>query len=317
MFKYLAICLAGCEAEVSTDISRTLLKHDVSVNVRIIPSSTCSSNRELLDGMPIYSGEAGCGKIIVETACDFSVLGKIRSVQYWMVYVTNFVDTTNQLDALRPQLLDLAWDVLFEQWISHARYMLKTDIFEILRLKNRVPRFCARCIRDGQLHAFSSLDVARNMGDIIVEKTGWCVDLCTMDFEIIGFVMNETVVVGIYIPSESPFFLRSHLPAEVRLPHSPLGSRVHNYLRPSTAYLLVSLASPAPGDILLDCMSGSGAVVVEAAYAHDCYAIGGDFDVSLLDTFKSATSLTQSHSNNQSMVEVSNACCIVLRCLQR
>ena len=68
--------------------------------------------------------------------------------------------------------------------------------------------------------------------------------------------------------------------------------------------MMVQLASPKPGDLLVDCMCGSGSVMTEAAYSHGCIAFGGDADKNLQPILVQGASLVQTMSQNKAIVEV-------------
>lgn len=56
----------------------------------------------------------------------------------------------------------------------------------------RPARFCVRCIRDGK-HDFKSIDVAKKVGEIVLEKTDWKVDLTQMDIEIVVLLSDDNL----------------------------------------------------------------------------------------------------------------------------
>jgi tRNA G10 N-methylase Trm11 len=56
-------------------------------------------------------------------------------------------------------------------------------------------------------------------------------------------------------------------------------------MKPSTAYTLLSLACPRLGEVVIDLSCSSGSLIVEAAFAHNCVAIGGDNDLSLIPVY--------------------------------
>ena len=52
-----------------------------------------------------------------------------------------------------------------------------------------------RCIRDGN-HDFKSIDVAKKVGEIILEKTDWKVDLTLMDIEVVALLSDDALHVS-------------------------------------------------------------------------------------------------------------------------
>ena len=113
------------------------------------------------------------------------------------------------------------------------------------------------------------------------EKNIWRVDLKSYDFEVVGFVIDKHFALGIsllpYNCLNSTDFSRGSLPSDITPPI--VGSGINNIirLRPSTASLLLHIAQPHPGDILVDTCAGIGTIPVEAAIANKgVVGIGGE-----------------------------------------
>jgi len=182
------------------------------------------------------------------------------------------------MEYLQKSLRTVQWQP-FSELLKQVPKVQQTERYKDFISGERPARFCVRCIRDGDSHQFKSIDVAKKVGEIVLEATDWKVDLTTMDIEIVVFVYETYLDVGINIPSESKPFSKAHLPSELRSP--VVSSSSSPGLRPSTAHLLALLALPLPGDVLVDCMCGSGATLVEAAFSLGCVSLGGDLDLAL------------------------------------
>lgn len=304
MAKLIAICAGGLETLVIEDIKRAAPSN---VQVEQVSSGKNVSNCIQVAGLSVNRGESGCGKILVSNVLDFEFLDKVRSVQTWLVFMVESASVPSSaskgigyIQNLVSQSVDLSGALATWERCLVASSVQK---YQDLITKARPPKFCVRCIRDGE-HEYSSLDVSRKVGESVLANTNWSVDLCNMDFEIIVLILSETMLIGINIPTLSPPFLKSKLPGEVRPPVVPSG--LTSGLRPSTAYLLVALAHPEPGDILVDAMCGCGATFIEAAYSHGCIAIGGDVDQELLPTLRQSLQQTAQMSFNKAVAEVSD-----------
>ena len=83
-------------------------------------------------------------------------------------------------------------------------------------------------------------------------------------------------------------------------------------LRPSTAYLLVQLAKPQLGDVLVDAMCGGGAALVEGAYSHKCIALGGDVDLEQQPTLQASVRQAGEMSAHKTIAEVLIGPCTVV-----
>ena len=96
-FTFLAICLGGCEDEVKADIMFHMIRHGYkTIKVDRLEQSQLDNNLLICSNDRLYYGESGCGKLLL-TICDdkgdenglMSYIYKIRSVQYWMLYISH------------------------------------------------------------------------------------------------------------------------------------------------------------------------------------------------------------------------------------
>jgi hypothetical protein len=318
MSTIVAICLGGLEEEVIADIRKFTSSE---VLFQTFSELKPAKNGIEINGKYLNTGECGCGKIILSNVSNFDFIHRVRSVQHWLVYLGDSLHVPKDLCSGIPHIQKLVADQMdlidaLQTWkkcLSPSKY-LKYDILATSDaseedVKNRwSPKFCVRCIRDGE-HEYSSIDVARKIGEsILMRCPSWSVDLCSMDFEVIALLMGDSIVIGMNILTDSPPFLKSKIPGEIRAPVVPSG--LTSGLRPSTAYLLVQLARPQPGDLLVDAMCGCGATFVEAAFSHGCISIGGDVEKGLYATLKKSLDLTRSMSEGRAVAEVLLVVCL-------
>ena len=302
MSNIVAICLGGCEKEVLVDLQSQL---PTSIILSALDTPKFADNATKFQQATIFRGESGCGKLLLQNVSSFDFLESVRSVQYWIAHAMHCSDMTQGDDYaidLERLTANIDFDAVFNVWkaaLSMEGLAKHHDVVNNVRK----PKFCVRCIRDGK-HQFTSVDFARKLGEIVINKTGWDVDLCAMDFEVVSFLLNECLVVGIHIPTRhSVPFLKSKLPSEIR--HPAVLSTLAPSLRPSTSYTLIQLARPGPSDVMVDCMCGSGSGFVEAAYSHHCaLAMGGDVNTNLQGTLTECLSLTRSMSGGKAVAEV-------------
>ncbi len=102
-------------------------------------------------------------------------------------------------------------------------------------------------------HSFTSLDIQRAAGDVIVKRYGKKVDLKNFDTEIRVDVIDNVCYVGIQLTRES---LHKR------------GYRVFEHpaaLKPTLAYAMLRIVDLKKSDSLLDPMCGGGTIPIEAA----------------------------------------------------
>lgn len=303
MVTLVAICLGGLENVVMEDIARFV---PAGSTIRQFARSKVTTSAIEIEGKLIDRGECGCGKILVSNIQDYQFIHSVRSVQHWLVYLAESTSVpSKKVEGIEYiQNTVPCGEALIDAVSSWKRCLSEsgTARFTEFISGSRPAKFCVRAIRDGE-HSYTSLDIAGKIGESVLSKTNWTVDLVNMDFEIIALVLAETLLIGINIPTLSPAFLKSKLPGEIRPPVVPSG--LTSGMRPSTAYLLVQLAKPQPGDILVDAMCGGGAALIEAAYSHGCIAVGGDVDRELQTTLLQSVQQAKDMSKNKAVAEVS------------
>lgn len=321
IFPLLAMCLGGLEDLISKDIHAQCPHGTIVSCEALVPSQrtenacpeSCKSYHSsdgIRSKLSIYKGGAGCGKILVscpDMQHDWQWVYRVRSVQHWLLFLCSCEKIekvlTATLGSIHGVIEKLDFNKALTQWLERLSSASK-EKFAHLRdeRSGKKPSFCVRCIRDGE-HNFNSVELAVKVGEYIIKRTGWTVDLKTMDLEIVLLVLNERMVMGINLPTDSPPFLKSRIPGEVRPPvvHSSLST---SGLRASTAYVMGLLAHPQPGDVLADCMCGGGAGAIECAFSHNCISLGGDIDCGLIEGWKRSLDLLQIMSKGKAFAEV-------------
>jgi len=298
-----AICLGGLESQIMDDIARFA---PAGADIRQFSRSKVTTSAIDVEGKLIDRGECGCGKILISNIQEFGFIHNVRSVQHWLVYLSESTAVpTKKAEGIEHIMSTVPGSEALSGAITAWKNCLSdagTSKYQELLTGSRPAKFCVRTIRDGE-HDFTSLDVACKIGESVLAKTNWTVDLVNMDFEIIALVLAETLLIGINIPTLNPPFLKARLPGEIRPP--VVNSGLTSSMRPSTAYVLVQLAKPQPGDILVDAMCGGGAAFIEAAYSHGCIAVGGDVDRELQPTLLQSVQLAGEMSQHKAVAEVS------------
>ncbi|KAJ1420987.1 hypothetical protein B484DRAFT_433392, partial [Ochromonadaceae sp. CCMP2298] len=282
MTALVAVCCGGLEQYVREDLAK---KVPDDVTIEQFTQSTDTSNAIKLGTQSryIHKGDGGCGKLILRNVQDVTFIHSVRSVQCWLVHLASSCTLPSGAEGIQhvQQLtLGVNFESALESWVCCLNDEWREKMSDLVAKKRR-PTFCVRCIRDGQ-HEYNSVELARKIGESVLEKTDWTVSLAKMDIEIVALVLSETLLLSMHVPSSSSRFLKSRLPGEARLPVVSTG--LTSGLRASTAYNLVCMGRPSIGDVMVDAMAGCGAGFVEAAYSHGCIAIGGDVDRELQTT---------------------------------
>eukprot|EP00904_Undaria_pinnatifida_P005378 jgi/Undpi1/1970/HiC_scaffold_12.g05357.m1 len=112
-------------------------------------------------------------------------------------------------------------------------------------------KFRASVVRDGR-HPFNSVQASPRLGEAVSSvNRGWSVDLKEYDVEVTAFILARSVVVCLSLNSD-----RSKRCSNGRVPKEDkgfieTGLRMSS-LRPSTAYVMLGMAAPALGDVVVD-----------------------------------------------------------------
>ncbi|GLH00129.1 THUMP domain-containing protein 3 [Gryllus bimaculatus] len=129
--------------------------------------------------------------------------------------------------------------------------------------EDKVLKFRMTCYRSGN-HCVTSQEVACSLGGKLQEKFNWIVDLVNHDLEAVTNIREDLVYLGISLTPDS-------------LHRRNIINFGPTTLRATVCYNLLRLASPNPGDIILDPLCGGGSIPVEGAMAlPGCYNMAGD-----------------------------------------
>ncbi|CAM9284243.1 unnamed protein product [Ectocarpus sp. 6 AP-2014] len=156
-------------------------------------------------------------------------------------------------------------------------------------------KFRASVVRDGQ-HPFSSVEASPRLGGAVWSvNRGWTVDLKGYDVEVVAFILERGVAVGLALDGD-----RTKRCSHGRVPKEDKGfietGKRMSSLRPSTAYLMLRMAEPVVGDVIVDCMCGVGTIpFLGAGWFPGVCLVGGEIDDSAIDHLRrNAQSLRRS-----------------------
>ncbi|CAM9093497.1 unnamed protein product [Ectocarpus fasciculatus] len=144
-------------------------------------------------------------------------------------------------------------------------------------------KFRASVVRDGQ-HPFSSVEASPRLGGAVWSvNRGWTVDLKGYDVEVVAFIVERGVAVGLALDGD-----RTKRCSHGRIPKEDKGfietGKRMSSLRPSTAYLMLRMAEPVVGDVIVDCMCGVGTIpFLGAGWFPGVYLVGGEVDDSAIE----------------------------------
>ncbi|XP_024947265.1 THUMP domain-containing protein 3 isoform X2 [Cephus cinctus] len=136
--------------------------------------------------------------------------------------------------------------------------------------KESLLRFRVTCERTGS-HSFESQDVARIVGGELQDTFNWIVDLVQYHLQIVCHVKLGEIITSLRVTHESKHRRNIQF-------YGP------TTLRSTICYSLIRLASPLPGDIIIDPMCGGGSIPLEAAIAFpNTYLLGGEIHCNAVD----------------------------------
>lgn len=114
--------------------------------------------------------------------------------------------------------------------------------------------FRVSCVREGNDHEFTSLDIEREVGGALHELYGAAADLKDFDLRCRCDVAHEVVMLGVALNRAAPLSKRHKLAFTRSVT-----------LKPNVAYALLHLAKCQHGSVVLDPCCGSGTIPLEAA----------------------------------------------------
>ncbi len=167
---------------------------------------------------------------------------------------------------LRMRSIHSATLLIVEERVGYGRDALERmrEAVEASGLALHIPRwatFAVRAERAGEGHEYTSMDVARVVGDAVISSAerlaGWRprVRLNSPSVVVSASVVEEDFYAGILLTGE-----RSRHRRRYRVYDHPAA------LKPTLAYVMLRLAGARDGDFIVDPMCGGGTVAVEAAY---------------------------------------------------
>ena len=320
------VCTLGFE-DVCVRELRGRLADASEDTIEVLPSSCAvTEGRVVVEGRTLYRGDTGCATVLVSTNRDpNSLIHATRSIPYWFAYLAHSATlptatnggsrTVNDADhaelELIPELLRRAdWISALRTWRAHIGTTDKDD--------DAPPSFAGRCVRGGN-HSFNSQDVALKIGQGVgAVFPSWKVDLKNPAVEVIAIILNETVFLGLHLRTPrtgDKHFNKCKFPTEVRpaIPARTLttaasssssstsaaeatalaaaSAAVGPTVKPSTAFLMLSLLQLHPHELVVDVTCSIGTALIEAAIGHACVALGGDCDERLAPIQRNAASL--------------------------
>ncbi len=172
------------------------------------------------------------GRVIVEVS-DLEKVFSMRSVHHVIKLLSIF--NFNNLKEIKQKLSE----------IDFSAELRETEKF----------RITSERVSISKQHDFTSLDLQREAGEVIVTKYKKKVDLKNFDTEIRVDVIDDVCYVGIQLTKES-----LHKRGYRVFAHSAA-------LKPSLAYAMLRIVDLKKKDTLLDPMCGGGTIAIEAAIA--------------------------------------------------
>ena len=163
----------------------------------------------------------------------------------------------------------LLWNKGLKAWNSVFEFYENLEDFQAEKrpkLEDKIPKFRCTCYRTGEnVHKFSSMDVAKNVGGQIQEKFQWSVKMKDFDIEVV-----------VNIDSNQAYF-------GIGLTHQSLYKRNIEHFGPTTLRAticasMLELADIQPGEIVVDPMCGGGSIPIEGAVAFkNGFFLAGDY----------------------------------------
>ncbi|XP_044157300.1 THUMP domain-containing protein 3 [Bufo gargarizans] len=129
---------------------------------------------------------------------------------------------------------------------------------------SNVLKFRVTCNRAGDKHSFTSNEAARDFGGAVQEHFQWKADMTNFDVEVLLNISFNEMLVGIALTEES-------------LHRRNITHFGPTTLRSTLAYGMLRLCDLEPSDVVIDPMSGTGAIPIEGVSEWPgCFFIAGD-----------------------------------------
>ncbi|CAK4613671.1 unnamed protein product [Aphanomyces euteiches] len=258
---YLLLVIRGLEDLAIAEIQEKL--EVVSIEVL-----TLQADPERKHRLDVERGQAAVGKLVVHTTSSPERVKSLCSVQAFLAYIAHSDALTTTDEVAGPEQIatlveqSSRWNDALVLWKLHVP-STESSI-----------RFRASCVRDGT-HKYSSEVIAGKVGAAIVRKFHWTVSLVDFDLEVVAIVMHHDVICGISLAADPKTinFRGARLAPE---PRRLASFQYMSTLRPSTAYLMLQLATCNAGDVVLDCMCGVGTIPACSSHWAPVFGLGGD-----------------------------------------
>ncbi|TVQ52121.1 MAG: hypothetical protein EA377_10990, partial [Phycisphaerales bacterium] len=205
------------------------------------------------------------GRIIVASSSGPEQLRSMRTVFRWFAYVGRITDIP--ADATGPEILcrmaeSMDWDAAVDRWRDWRRHSGK--------LPDDPPHFRVTASRFGE-HAYSSVDLMRELGAMLVSRYGWPVRLKQPDLDVDVHLHDGEALLGIVLTQRS-------------LHHDRNWTAGPTGLKAPIAAALARLLAPQPGERIVDPLCGSGALPIETAVLEPrAIVLAGDQEAALID----------------------------------
>ncbi|GMH91421.1 hypothetical protein TrVE_jg9289 [Triparma verrucosa] len=277
---YIAICIGGLATFAASLLQREFSSDDLQV-LRVFDEVNDQTQ-----------GHAGCGKIEVSTTVDPATLWlKSRFIMNWLVKLT-IIDSLSSVSDFHSALTSLGSSSISSAVTVlrlHASTSWPEPIRPMVTSSHQSPSsgptlYRASCVRSGNSHPFTSLDVSRTLGSTLGEIfPEWKASMKEYEIRVIAYVLNSSAWIGMSLNNRDYQRNKGNLDSEFRYPHginvkTETTSKIG--LRPSTCALLIELADLKSGEIVCDPTSGMGSICIEGRYkfGDEVAFLGGDID---------------------------------------
>ena len=205
------------------------------------------------------------GRIIVSTPAGPERLRSLRTVFRWFCYVGRITDIP--ADGAGPARLSrsaesMNWNEAVDRWRDWRR--------ETGEPVNDPPHFRVTASRFGA-HDYTSVDLMRELGAMLIARYGWPVRLKQPDLEVDVQLHDGEALLGIVLTPRSQHHDRNWTAG-------PTG------LKAPIAAAVARLLAPQPGEQIVDPLCGSGALPIETAVREPRAIVrAGDQEAALID----------------------------------
>ncbi len=205
------------------------------------------------------------GRIILSTPATHREMRRLRTVFRWFAFVGRAADVPAAAtgpEHLRRSAETMDWDAAVDRWRawwSHGG-----------AAKNDPPHFRVTASRFGE-HAYTSMDLMRELGAMLNARYAWPVRLKEPDLEVDLQLHDGEALLGIVLTPRS-------------LHHDRNWTAGPTGLKAPIAAAVARLLAPQPGERIVDPLCGSGALPIETAILEPrATVLAGDQEAALID----------------------------------